>query len=300
MLIQLWERGQLCNRLCFSAQVMAFALEHKLGVLNPTLAPYRALFPNVHRNPLGLFPRSAAVFPPVGHLAIFQLLKAINHSKKARRWLNCVRNTELEEIPERNAFYRLDVEAFTRFMDKKNIIISGFGLALCASELVAKHQAQICDYFRFSDSEKTKVCRVLGEKRGAGILVGVHIRRGDYKTYLGGRYYWDREAYLQIVRTIKHQLYPAKAQFLFCSNEADFFNHEFPEESILTSGGIAGDLLSLSMCDLIVGPPSTFSLWAAFMGSTPLAKFESATECLSAATVETVRQRRRAKVIDFV
>jgi hypothetical protein len=35
-------------------------------------------------------------------------------------------------------------------------------------------------------------------------------------------------------------------------------------------GDPAGDLFALASCDYIIGPPSTFTMWASFFGNVPL------------------------------
>ena len=103
-----------------------------------------------------------------------------------------------------------------------------------------------------------------------GMTVGVHIRRGDYKSYLGGKYYFSDECYLRIIDQIRALYDGTKIRFLLCSNEK--FN--IPEEAkdmfmIEKSDGIT-DLYALSKCDIIIGPPSSYSQWASFYGDVPL------------------------------
>ena len=87
------------------------------------------------------------------------------------------------------------------------------------------------------------------------VLVGVHKRRGDYKEFQNGRYYYDDAVYetnKEAVRTILEGR-GLKVRFL-----------EFPLREALE------DQWLMSRCDYLIGPPSTFSAWASFMGEVPL------------------------------
>ena len=62
------------------------------------------------------------------------------------------------------------------------------------------------------------------------------------------------------------------AVFLLTSDEpidqADYSGFQ----TVVGTGGPIGDLYGLSKCDYIIGPPSTFSTWAAFYGQVPLSR----------------------------
>lgn len=87
------------------------------------------------------------------------------------------------------------------------------------------------------------------------VLVGVHKRRGDYKEFQGGRYYYDDGVYETNKDAVRAILEGRgfKVRFL-----------EFPLHQALE------DQWLMSRCDYLIGPPSTFSAWASFMGKVPL------------------------------
>lgn len=103
-----------------------------------------------------------------------------------------------------------------------------------------------------------------------GITVGVHIRRGDYIKHLGGKYFFGNEVYVEFMNQLRKLFANDNVRFLICSNEkidqSYFGTSVF---SIENSDGIT-DLYGLSMCDYIIGPPSSFSQWASFYGNVPL------------------------------
>ena len=114
-------------------------------------------------------------------------------------------------------------------------------------------------------------------RKESDLVVGIHIRHGDYKTFYGGRYYYTLEEFhrfmLRIQSLYKHQ----QVAFFISSNEAvdtGFFEgcrcYRFGKEP---SGDIL-DLYTLSLCDRILGPWSTYSRWASFIGEVPLCFIE--------------------------
>ena len=60
------------------------------------------------------------------------------------------------------------------------------------------------------------------------------------------------------------------AAFFACSDEPRH-EHEFPGLRVgIGAGSAVGDLCALAKCDYIIGPLSTFSMWASFYGHKPL------------------------------
>jgi hypothetical protein len=110
------------------------------------------------------------------------------------------------------------------------------------------------------------------------MVVGIHIRRGDYAFWHNGRFFYELETYHQFMLQIQQLYDDKKVSFFISSNEdfsLDIFDscdcYRFEKEP---SGAIL-DLYTLSLCDLLIGPFSTFSRWASFIGEKPLCFIES-------------------------
>jgi hypothetical protein len=129
--------------------------------------------------------------------------------------------------------------------------------------------------FRLRPEWQAKVDSYRASLSPADITVGIHLRRGDYRTYLGGKYFYPLEVYEQCMReTVR--LFPGKTlRFIVCSNEQAM--PVAPAACALHAGPghFIEDLYTLAACDYLIGPPSTFSQWASFYGSVPLCKLES-------------------------
>lgn len=115
-------------------------------------------------------------------------------------------------------------------------------------------------------------------KATADIVVGVHIRRGDYATWNDGRFFYSLEQYHAFMLRVKECYSDRRVAFFISSNEAfdtaiftgcDCYRFSGePSPAVL-------DLYTLSVCDRIIGPFSTFSRWASFIGEVPLCFLET-------------------------
>lgn len=113
--------------------------------------------------------------------------------------------------------------------------------------------------------------------RGLGaVLVGVHIRHGDYQQHLGGRFFIPFAAYAAMMQRMCALLAPRRVAFLVCSN-AVIPPDAFAGLAVVNGPGHpVSDITALAGCDYLLGPPSSFSAWAAFTGMRPLLVVEDA------------------------
>jgi hypothetical protein len=101
------------------------------------------------------------------------------------------------------------------------------------------------------------------------IVVGVHIRRGDYVNFRGGLFYYELGVYLEFMSKVRRLLRNKEVGFLICSNEpvasATFSNFN----AHLGPNDLIEDMYSLARCDYLIGPPSTYTMWASYYGGVP-------------------------------
>lgn len=127
--------------------------------------------------------------------------------------------------------------------------------------------------FRPNEELCRPVEETMGKYRSEGrFVIGVHIRRGDYKNWLEGKYYYELEDYLATMQSLKELYKDRKVSFFISTNEK-LDSSVFPGLEIcrFNNTAAAQDLYTLSLCDRIIGPLSTFSRWASWYGSVPLA-----------------------------
>ena len=107
-------------------------------------------------------------------------------------------------------------------------------------------------------------------RKESQIIVGVHIRRDDYKNWNNGAYYYSFETYKAFMRQIV-EMCSKNVHFVICSDEqlSDAIFVDKIEQFSISGNDFMTDLAILSQCDYIIGPPSTFASYASFYGNTP-------------------------------
>lgn len=135
-----------------------------------------------------------------------------------------------------------------------------------------KHINKIKHIFQPNIETKNFIDKQFSElKQHYDLIIGIHIRYGDYRTYKNGLYFFELEEYKYFLRNISKIFINKKIAFFIASNEdiiKDCFS-EFKHFSSIECSPL-NDLIGLSKCDYICGPPSTFSAWASFYGHVPL------------------------------
>lgn len=103
------------------------------------------------------------------------------------------------------------------------------------------------------------------------IIIGIHIRRGDYATFMNGKYMYNFTDYEQKMYEIKQLHKNKRTCFYIASNEKVPSTIIKREDVVhIDLANTATDLYGLSQCDKIIGPPSTFSRWASYLYDVPL------------------------------
>lgn len=158
-------------------------------------------------------------------------------------------------------------------------IVFPFDWRFRAPGLVRKHAEKIRNYFRpIEEHENSGHQAVDRLRRNADLVVGVHIRHGDYRRWKDGRYFFPASRYADWMREMAAQFPDNKVSFFVCSDEPRNAG-EFPGLSVeLGAGPPVADLYTLAKCDYILGPVSTFSQWASFYGVKPLLHFYSGSD----------------------
>lgn len=88
------------------------------------------------------------------------------------------------------------------------------------------------------------------------------------------------------MKRVERQLAPNKVVFLVCSN-AKHSREEFGDLSIVYGNGdIIEDMYSFAEVDFLMGPPSTYTLWASFYGQVPLCHLETADQQIDTSAIE--------------
>ena len=141
----------------------------------------------------------------------------------------------------------------------KIVILRGWGYS--DNQLLDQYRAQILRQMHITQpktySDSTKLNKVP--------TLGVHVRRTDYKHFQGGRFYYSYSIYLHWIEHVRSLI--GQVQIIFFSDDPTYVSKYLGGQGRLNNGSAKEDLALLSQCDFILGPPSTFSMWATFIGN---------------------------------
>lgn len=269
------KNGQLGNRLMVYAHVLAAARERGWILLNPTFAEYSDDFAGPRRHLAGSTSVHAAEGLPVApwkRSAAYAATRCLYQTCKPLRPLSAGRITY---VRARNSAHVDLAEALTAAETGGTRLLLLQGYHLRHAEWARTHAAWLRAFFRPLARHRAAAEPVVaGLRARAEVVVAIHIRHGDYAQHLAGRFFYSVAQYRVLMRRMVELLAPRRVGFLVCSNAvhgtddfADFIHVRGP-------GGVYSDLHALSQCDFILGPPSSYSSWAAFSGGTRLLRIE--------------------------
>jgi hypothetical protein len=263
MIIITGRYGRLGNRLWTYANVLAFALEHSIEVINPAFDDFANSFSS---NTLAFcgkdeFSRRQRYAYTLAKLGGWDLLYKLN--LRLRRFPTI-------ELGEGHCLdLDIDDTAETRFRAYSIVFLSG--LYFIAAKSLISRAGEIRSAFYPRPHIMVRVQKRVQEARQLGdVLVGVHLRQGDYRVFCDGVMFYTTKEYVDVMRGLRDQRPDKRVIFMVCSDEEqdhDLFNGL---NVLFGSGDAVVDLYTLAHCDYIVGPNSTFSQWASFWGNVPL------------------------------
>lgn len=144
-------------------------------------------------------------------------------------------------------------------------------ISMLDNKAFCNHVSEIRRFFAIRPEIEMKCKEIMEQGKGSDVItVGVHLRRGDYRTYLNGELYFDDAVIIRWLKHLSETVETSKRlRFALCSNEKiDIDSYKRNGLDVFTPGGSGiEDLCCLSLCDYVMGPPSTFSFWAAMYGN---------------------------------
>lgn len=251
MLLYVKHYAQMCNRLWAFIPALAYAL-HKQQKLNVFFAKqsYLDLFPHLKRCHQVRFLCSHNRPTPAPLEWRLALWSEKRHLEIA---------TDLRKAHKTKCFSFID-----GWQHRSDI------------SFIVEQKSKIVELFKPADDVIHRVNSYF--ENYDGITIGVHVRRGDYKEYLDGKYYYADSVYAQVLEQLRSLFGEEgqKVRFLICSNEPFNVSTTQNDTFFINDADAITDLYALSRCDYIVGPPSSFSQWASFYGDVPLCQLFNA------------------------
>ena len=287
--------GRFANQLFIYAHLMAFLLEHPddFDFINLSFSPYAYLLENTSEKPICIFPTHHTrwqSFRGLNYLLHLKLTKGSTRIKNntirmlyAFANLSGVQSFLVGSDPLSNVVGQkkdsLDLanpNDIGLFYQANTTFLAGWGIK--SWELVENHQDKIREGMMFA-SIYTKIAQefIQGLRNKYDVLIGVLIRQGDYRTWANGRYYFETEQYINWIKQAKEVFgVSRKVGFVVASDEEqDFYKFQdlnvyFATGSAVGKGHYIENMAELSLCDLVMTAPSTFSAWSAFLGDIPI------------------------------
>lgn len=245
------DKGRMCNNILQYGHVYAWAREHGRKCISMRFSHKYKYF---------------KICRTSGHNFLSYVL-----AKYAAKW-GLLPTVSYEDYLEETA---LKNEQF--MLSHKNFIVKGWGVRFY--DLFIKYKQEIISLFAFHEEILQKTHTFMGQKADNELRLGVHIRRGDYKTWHNGKYFYDDTVYQDYIQQFA-KLFPEKSLTVYiCSNDPALGKQSYEDrlqgiKVIFPQGGQEDDLCLLSECDYLIGAPSTFSLVASMYHDIPLCWME--------------------------
>lgn len=281
--------GQLGNRLTMSAHCLAAARERGWTLLNPSFARYAGHFVGPRADVLVCGAPRPDAEPP---LALSRGLAYAGGRVvwQASKLLRLVPGVPVAAAKARNEEH-LDLGRVVVAAEERGArLLALQGYHFRCHPWARRHAEDIRAYFAPLPAIRAEAERAVAAARArADAVVAVHIRHGDYAKHLDGRFFYPVATYLRLMRECQALLAPQRVAFLVFSN-ARHEPGDFAEfDAVPGPGGLVSDLHALSLCDRIIGPPSSYSSWAAFYGRVPIARVQEPERALMPADFERLR-----------
>jgi hypothetical protein len=261
--------GQLGNMLLLSAHFIAGALEHGYRVAIPAFDAYAAHFVGTRRDVFCRFPSRAT--PLSGSARTRHVLFSLSHA--AARALTRLGDDwgpmRAVTLGDWTTVFPLDQSWFIEAARSRLVFVRGW--LFRDSTTLAKHAQAVRDFFQPLETYRATVAGLIEEARkGADVLVGVHVRQGYRTLPEHSRYWYSPEQYVALMHKVEALFPGRRVTFLLCSDETPERGRFAGLRVVFGHGHLIEDLYSLAECDYLVGPPSTFGMWASFHGGVPL------------------------------
>lgn len=283
MVINNYKGGQLANRIISFAHLAANSMAHHYALYNTEFDEYCPYFLATSTNDFLSYPISVTIFK--------NKIADWIYTKSLRLWTDITHplftNTPFYTLyrifkshDKMHLAYDLNNPAFVKDAVSKRVITQGWGFrdnknVILHADAIRRFFSPVAEYQKIVDAAMQKA------RSKADVVIGVHIRRGDYNRFAGGKYFYDNEVYADKMQQLHQQITSSGKTCLFfvCSNE-DLDLNQFPPELNIAfeRRHFITDMYCLAAADGIVGPPSTFSSWASFYGKVPLAVISSKDE----------------------
>lgn len=278
--------GQLGNRLLLSAHLIAAAREYGVTLVNPSFAEYAKYFTSTSSDLWCRYPaRKLATSGTPSDFVRHLIYKSVYLSGKGLQFAHRLGCPARVIRLKGDQCCDLQSPEFRRLAQSSiPLLVSGWQFR--SEQLLNRHADEVRAFYSIASRYENRVEALIARLRDqADVIVGVHIRHGDYAQFENGKYYFSLAQYAAAMRRVREQLGSRRVSFLVCSNSV-VNRHDFGSLQVHRgTGHLIEDMYALAKTDLLLGPPSTFTGWASFYGQKPLQVLESADQPFDVSTV---------------
>ena len=261
------DKGRLCNNILQYAHLYAWGREHNRKTMSMRFA-YKYPYFNICKTPYHNF----FCYVVAKYAAKLKLIPVVHFDDENAS------TTEQEQI----------------MLNKRYVVATGWYARWY--DLFLKYKSEILKLFAFLPEVEETAQRTINHQPST-ICLGLHIRRGDYKTWQNGQFYFTDEEYVRVIKSFINNLpsihpQPSNLVHIFiCGNDPtlnkEYYRKELsslPVSLTFPDGNPGEDLCLLSHCDYLIGPPSTFTLVASMYHDAPLCWLSDTSRPITAAS----------------
>jgi Glycosyl transferase family 11 len=244
MLVVSRHQGNHTNRLLQAVHIEAFCLENNLKYYNPSLRGMAEYYCGTRGSKFDTL-----------------ICRSICRSIHILNKLNLLEVVDFNDPGELSRYYKLALS--------RNIVFVG-GWFFRAPELTRKYRHYFISKYSllpryYRDNELYE--KLSKMDRARNVVVGIHVRRGDYKVYQSGKYYFSDDVYRRYMYNMVKQLRRVSEKHILFIIFSDEKITIAEDESVIASRNPWYiDHFLMSGCDYLIGPPSSFTLWASYIG----------------------------------
>lgn len=258
MIVLVTKYGQLGNRLAYLRVYLAFAHEYNIRLLNLAFGEYARHFVCASGKMVTL--------PQVPSESLRYVLMSLRYFSRGKAPF-----CGLEAVlPNKRGHVDFTDAAIVKLCTEMNVIIDK-GWPILSAEVLKKYDDLVKTVFMPIDRIRIEVERFVQTARlSCDLLIGIHIRQGDYRIWNNGIHFFHTDQYIEIMTKIQKLHSKKHVRFVVASNEPQDWNLFSGFDYLKSPGSLVTDMYVLAQCDEIYGPQSSFSGWASFYGNVPL------------------------------
>ncbi|MBT3393558.1 MAG: hypothetical protein HN411_00395 [Waddliaceae bacterium] len=279
--------GRLCNQLWNFTNLYSYCLEKKYRFYNPSFHQYAHYFPRLQYN-VGISPANAKknklFYVKKLHYYYWKILRHLFLKTKKNIRIEVKRSDNRVPLPPTpsNIFdnkyqyqyqyqYFIDKKEYSEaddlfFSDLKPGLYTLHGWKFYNPIGIDKFRQELLALFKPRSDIITTIDAFWEDIEKEKLVIGVHIRHTDYKEFENGARFISIAQYREYMGTLAKRYNHYNPLFIIYSDEHRN-NSEFPGMRCkISKGNMIEDLYSMAKCDLIIGPRSTYSKWAAWYG----------------------------------